>query len=425
VFARQPYTFAVELQAPADITRVDPLDDVDVDVDTDVSALGGTSSLRRGQTISRYVIVECLGVGGMGIVYAAWDPKLDRKLAIKLVRARPGANGGTRGRNRLMREAQALACVHHPNVVTVHDVGAHEGRVFVAMEFIAGTTLQQWLEQSREPGFSERLEVFLQAGRGLAAAHRAGLIHRDFKPDNVMIGSDGRVVVLDFGIARGPTTTEEPVTKLEEPVEDDDASEADSADEADSEPEDPRRDASELIEDGMTRPGAIVGTLSYMSPEQRRRRPLDGRSDQFSYCVALWEALSGERPFGVAPAQKLLARMRLGQVRPMRRRGVPRRVIRALQRGLAWDRNDRFPSMEALLEALNPRTRGLARLPVALAGGALAIVTSVGGMLVGRSYERETAARTESVCGPEAERAAARLDAATTRLLHALGRDNE
>jgi tetratricopeptide (TPR) repeat protein/predicted Ser/Thr protein kinase len=365
----------VEFEAPVDITRVDPVDEDDVD--TDESPVADTGFLRRGQTISRYVIVECLGVGGMGIVYSAWDPKLDRKLAIKLVRARMGTAGGTRGRNRLMREAQALACVRHPNVVTVHDVGAHEGRVFVAMEFIEGTTLQQWLEHDRERPFGELLDVFLQAGRGLAAAHRAGLVHRDFKPENVMIGNDGRVVVLDFGIARGPTA---PETKVDEP-EDGTADEPPTGDE--------RIVPSELIEDGMTRPGAIVGTPSYMSPEQRRRRPLDGRSDQFSYCVALWEALSGERPFGEGGAQKLLARMRVAQFRPMRRSGIPRRVIQALHRGLAWDRNNRFPSMEALLEALNPRSRPPARRQLALVGVGLATVAVLGGMLVGRWIQPE------------------------------------
>ncbi|MFV8756397.1 protein kinase domain-containing protein [Nannocystaceae bacterium ST9] len=350
----------MELDAPTDVTNVDALDEDDVDAD--VSQVGDASWLRRGQLIGRYVIDECLGVGGMGIVYSAWDPKLDRKLAIKLVRARLGSAGGTRGRNRLMREAQALARVRHPNVITVHDVGAHEGRVFVAMEFIEGTTLQQWLEHERERPYRRLLDVFLQAGRGLAAAHRAGLVHRDFKPENVMIGNDGRVLVLDFGIARGPATS----------------AGVDPADAQDGEtkPEPDEFARSERVEDGMTRPGAIVGTPSYMSPEQRRSRPLDGRSDQFSYCVALWEALSGERPFGEGPAQKLLARMRLGQVRAMRRRDVPRRVIQALHRGLAWNRGDRFPSMEALLEALNPRGRRAPRLPIVLAGAALVVASA-------------------------------------------------
>ncbi len=374
-----PYTLAVEFQAPVDITRVDPVDEDDVDGDG--SQLAEAGWLRRGSTINRYVIVECLGVGGMGIVYSAWDPKLDRKLAIKLVRARMGASGATRGRNRLMREAQALACVRHPNVVTVHDVGTHEGRVFVAMEFIEGTTLQQWLEQRQGRPFGDLLDVFLQAGRGLAAAHRAGLVHRDFKPENVMIGNDGRVVVLDFGIARGSTLVGETVTKVE-----DEAPEAN--DQGPAEVVD-RLGPSELVEDGMTRPGAIVGTPSYMSPEQRRRRPLDRRSDQFSYCVALWEALSGERPFGEGGPQKLLARMRVGQFRPMRRSGVPRRVIRALHRGLAWDRDDRFPTMEALLEALNPRTQGPARSRLLLAGASLAILATLAGVLVGSVSQPE------------------------------------
>ena len=366
----------------ADVTQVDAIDEGD----EEMASVGEANWLRRGQTIGRYVIVDRLGVGGMGIVYSAWDPKLDRRLAIKLVRVQIGASGATRGRNRLMREAQALARVRHPNVITVHDVGTHEGRVFVAMEFIEGVTLLQWLEQTPERPFRQLLDVFLQAGRGLAAAHRAGLVHRDFKPENVMIASDGRVLVLDFGIARGPTTGVEdppglqpaPVTKVEESDDGEVANEvadevADEVDEAEFAP-------SERVQDGMTRPGAIVGTLSYMSPEQRRRRPLDSRSDQFSYCVALWEALGRERPFGEAPAQKLLARMRLGQIRPMRRRDVPRRVIAALHRGLAWTSTDRFPSMEALLEALNPRQRGPARVPLVL--GASALVVALAALVI-------------------------------------------
>jgi serine/threonine protein kinase len=371
-----------------EVTRVDAEQDVDP---RDDELPGGDSAspaptfLARGQTIGRYVIVECLGVGGMGIVYSAWDPKLDRKLAIKLVRVKPGASGGTRGRNRLLREAQALARVRHPNVITVHDVGAHEGRVFVAMEFVEGITLQQWLERRPERPYRELLDIFLQAGRGLAAAHRAGIVHRDFKPENVMIGSDGRVLVLDFGIARGPWASDD---------------EPSGVGEQDTSVED--LGPSERVEDGMTRPGGVVGTPGYMSPEQRRRRPLDGRSDQFSFCVALWEALAGERPFGEGPPAKLLARIRLAQIRPMRRKDVPRTTLAALRRGLAWHRNDRFASMEGLLEALNPRGKPRSRAPLWLSLAA-ACTASLCAVVLGVQHFASEPAPTPS-CALEHER---------------------
>ncbi|MCA9698894.1 MAG: serine/threonine protein kinase, partial [Myxococcales bacterium] len=151
-----------------------------------------------------------MAIGGMGVVYACRDPELGRKLAIKVVRPRDGGVTSARGRARLLREAQALARLRHPNVIAVHDVGTHEGRVFMAMEFFEGRTLSRWLadlpaSRTHPEQVRALLDVFLQFGRGLAAAHRSGLVHRDVKPDNVMIDDDGRVVVLDFGIAReGP-----------------------------------------------------------------------------------------------------------------------------------------------------------------------------------------------------------------------------
>ncbi|HWB75987.1 MAG TPA: serine/threonine-protein kinase, partial [Nannocystaceae bacterium] len=171
------------------------------------TASRGPSFLLRGDVLGRYVVLDKLGSGGMGIVYAAYDPELDRKVAVKLIR--PGVRGRTEvARARLLREAQALARLSHPGVIAVHDVGTFEDQVFVAMEFVDGMDMAQWLRRARR-SWREVLDILRQAGEGLAAAHQAGVIHRDFKPENVLIGHDGRARVLDFGLARtaGPEAT--------------------------------------------------------------------------------------------------------------------------------------------------------------------------------------------------------------------------
>lgn len=338
--------------------------------------------LARGETIGRYVVLECLGAGGMGVIYSAWDPKLDRKLAIKVVRGRNGRLGSTRGRARLLREGQALARLRHPNVITVHDVGTHEGQVFVAMEFVEGRTLHDRLLLGPKPPVHEIIDVFLQIGRGLACAHRAGLVHRDVKPENVMIGDDGRVLVLDFGIARDGLGPDSEV--IDEPV-DEPVAGREPADQTGGDTSNPDVQAvpREIVDDRtpltpLTRDGAIVGTPAYMSPEQHRGLGVDARSDQFSFCVAMWEALNGERPYGEGSRQKLLARMRLGHIRPFLNREVPRRVSETLRQGLAWNPDDRHESMELLLEGLNPRGKpvdGVAWRGVAMG--------CVGGLLLG------------------------------------------
>src|SRR5450432_4380055 len=162
----------------------------------------GQATLARGATIGRYVVLGLVGRGGMGEVYAAYDPELDRKVAVKLLRVKPG-NGVSlaEGRQRTLREAQAIARLSHPNVVIVFDVGTFEDQVFIAMEFVDGNTVTYWL-QSQLRSWQDILKVFMAAGRGLTAAHDKGLVHRDFKPDNVMVGRDGQVRVMDFGLAR-------------------------------------------------------------------------------------------------------------------------------------------------------------------------------------------------------------------------------
>jgi tetratricopeptide (TPR) repeat protein/predicted Ser/Thr protein kinase len=326
----------------------------------------------RGEQVGRYLILEKVGQGGMGIVYAAWDPDLGRRVAIKLLRTdKQHAEGRTIGQARLLREAQAMARVSHPQVIPVFDVGTLGDGVFVAMEFVDGTTLKKWVKEKQRP-WQEVLDTFMAAGRGLAGAHTAGLVHRDFKPDNVLIGRDGRVRVTDFGLARM----------------------------ADDGPEPPRpalpegaleNAAPELVQ--VTLEGLAVGTLMYMSPEQRRGEAPDARADQFSFCVALYWAL-----FGVWPFDRQRGSNRdpdysppsshKGTSRPSQRTGgertvdpatgafeppsdskVPPFITQALMRGLAPDPKDRFPSMDALLSRLEyrPRTRRRAAGAVAAA----------------------------------------------------------
>ncbi|MEM6991449.1 MAG: serine/threonine-protein kinase [Myxococcota bacterium] len=316
--------------------------------------------LERGASVGRYVVLDKLGAGGMGIVYAAFDPELDRRVAVKLLHprssgARPGRRADT-AKARLLREAQALAKLAHPCVVTVHDVGTFENQVFVAMEFVDGVDLETWLAD--EPrSWQAILSVYLEAGRGLAAAHAAGIVHRDFKPDNVLVGRDDRVRVLDFGLAR--------------------TDEGDRAGEVDDDTVEPSEDATarsgrpaarlELVNgasstqrsERLTQVGAIMGTPAYMAPEQHAAQRTDARSDQFSFCVALYEALHGERPYAGNTRAQVLATMMDGALSPTPKDalGVPGWVRRAVVRGLAPQPDQRWPDMAALLAALSPRPK--------------------------------------------------------------------
>ncbi|HVE84898.1 MAG TPA: serine/threonine-protein kinase, partial [Myxococcales bacterium] len=306
-------------------------------------------SLERGAKLGRYMLLSKLGEGGMGVVFAAYDPELDRKVALKILSARI-SGGGTKASNaaqtRLLREAQAMARVKHPNVITVYDVGTIGNQVFVAMELVDGGTLGRWFRNTPRT-WKEILRIFLEAGKGLAAAHAAGLVHRDFKPDNVLVGKDGRVQVTDFGLARLVDT--------------------DDGDEPSYIP--PRRAESEerrLIETQLTQVGAVVGTPAYMPPEQHLGKVPDARSDQFSFCAALYFALFTVRPFDpqilAAHAGRLLegsgahktkverATLRRstgiftrGIIRePPREPKVPAWVRNVLMHGLAVDPNDRY-----------------------------------------------------------------------------------
>jgi serine/threonine protein kinase/tetratricopeptide (TPR) repeat protein len=288
-------------------------------------AKGDADAAEDGDALGRYVLLSTIGAGGMGVVQAAFDRVLDRKVALKFLASDPGEEPA-RARARLEREAQALAKLAHPNVITVHDVGVLEGEVFVAMELVLGGTLRAWLA-SGPRAFSEILSVLRQAGEGLAAAHAAGLVHRDFKPENVLVGNDGRVRVTDFGLARPPTE------------------EMDSRDVKAAAP--PAT---------LTRTGLRAGTPAYMAPEQRLGHATDARSDIYSYCITLHEAVTGVRPAEL----------------PRAKRRLPAWLERVLARGLHEDPERRWPSMRRLLEAL---ARGplVKRSAVFVALGAVAL----------------------------------------------------
>jgi tetratricopeptide (TPR) repeat protein len=334
--------------------------------------------LERGTLVGRYVVLDRLGEGGMGVVYRAYDPELDRKLAIKLLQAKPGGSSGG-GASWLVREAQALARLSHPNVVAVHDVGSLPGdQVFVAMELVDGTTLRQWLRTPRP--WREARAVLHAAGQGLAAAHRAGLVHRDFKPENVLVGVDGRVRVMDFGLAR---------------LHDDrDASAGEHA-------------AKSPLSDSLTIAGSVVGTPAYMAPEIFRGVPADARTDQFSFGVALYEALYRVRPF----EPKALARGEASPPVPPKDSDVPARLERIALRAIALDPSQRFASMDELLGMLAVDPTARKRRVALAAAGALAVVGAIGGAYLLASPRSE-------LCRGAAKRLAGVWDAGVKRAVH-------
>lgn len=323
-------------------------------------------ALPRGAHVGRYTVLGEVGRGAMGAVYAAYDPELDRRIALKVLHG----EGGHEKAQRLIREARALASFNHPNVVTVHDVGVFQARGFIATEFIDGQTLRDWLDED-ERSVGEILEVMRQAGRGLAAAHAAGIVHRDFKPHNVMVDRAGRVIVMDFGLARRKGEEMESSTGRHLL----DSENTDGSTRNESTP--PPVDLSPSRELGLTTTGAVMGTPAYMSLEQHRGRPASAASDQYSFCVTLFEALTGGRPF-VGPRRMAVAfAIKEGRREPWPSSpAVPSRVRRAVERGLRATPEQRWPSMEALLEQLAPPRRG--RFVGLAVGASVATVLSVG-----------------------------------------------
>jgi len=310
-------------------------------------ALGAS---RTEAAVERYVLLESLGTGGMGEVYAAYDRNLDRKVALKMLRTED-----PHYRERLTREAHAMARLSHPNVVPVFDAGIIDRKVFVAMEFVPGGTLKA-RHASHKDTWRETLHLYLEAGRGLAAAHAAGIVHRDFKPENVLVSESGHVKVTDFGIAR--SVGDRGSLKRDGEL-----------------PPAPPSAPAELprsLGDAMTVAGELLGTPGYMAPEQYFSEDVDERTDQFSFCVSLYEALYGQKPFAGTDISELATATANGQVREAPKDSdVPPRLRRVLLRGLSAERGARYPSMQALLDEL-------ARDPRAVRRRAILAATAVG-----------------------------------------------
>jgi serine/threonine-protein kinase len=307
-------------------------------------------ALAAGETVGRYVVRDCIGSGSMGIVYTARDPDLGRRVALKVLRSDPSASESQGARRRLLQEARAMARLSHPNVVAIYDVGIHGDEVFLAMELIEGSTLRDWMRRGRR-SWRDIVGAFRRAADGLAAAHAVGLVHRDFKPDNVLVGNDGRVCVTDFGLARpaAMSASEPPAAPLAHTME------------------------------SMTRTGAVVGTPAYMAPEQFSGTAADERSDVFSFCVAFYEALYGERPFAASSVGELTDAIVRGAVRPAPpRTRVPSWLRRIVIRGLRAAPSERPASMTVLCEAIDA---GLSRRRRAIAAGAIGAAIAIGAAL--------------------------------------------
>lgn len=304
--------------------------------------------------IGRFTILDRLGEGGMGVVFVAYDDQLNRKIAVKVLRSDWGETDDGVRRTRMLREAQAMARLSHPNIVTVHEVGLHADEVFIAMEFVRGQSLDKWLK-AQVRSWREVVDVFLAAGRGLAAAHRAEIVHRDFKPQNVLVGDEGEVKVLDFGLARTNNLVETAkLTPVGSGVEEPGGSFAAT----------------------LTRTGAVLGTLAYMAPEQHEGDRASPQSDQFSFCVSLMEGLYGAHPFDCSSFGSLVDGVTTGRVLAApANTAVPVWLRRVLLRGLGVDPRRRHPSMAALLEELgkDPARVRQRRLTIA------ALVAAVGG----------------------------------------------
>jgi serine/threonine protein kinase len=279
------------------------------------------SALPRGTTIHRYVLIDKIGEGGMGVVYAAYDQVLHRRVAVKLVTSRADQEGQAR----LLAEARAMAQLHHAAIVPIHDVGEFAGQIFLAMAFIDGSTLRKWQTGERRT-WQDIVAIYRQVGEGLVFAHEQGIVHRDFKPDNVLVDEDGRAHITDFGLAKifpSPFADEPPDT---------------------------------IPDSAKTIAGTVAGTPGYMSPEQARGDPTDARTDQYAFCASLFEALHRALPHDEPPM----------------RTDVPRALLAAIERGLAAEPRKRWPSMRALLDDLALRAPGRRRR-LAIAGG-LALV---------------------------------------------------
>jgi eukaryotic-like serine/threonine-protein kinase len=309
--------------------------------------------------VGRYSVLRRLGRGGMSTVFRAYDPELDRQIALKLLTSWDEAD--TEGPARLVREARAMAKITHPNVAAVYDVGLVDDGVFIAMELIEGPTLETWTRATARP-WTEVLRMYLLAGRGLAAAHDAGLVHRDFKPDNVMVGLDERPRVLDFGLARPAASDDEDELLLPDessipmssgppaPWVDAASSGLDRTLGASLGPQSASVSGSFDLQISITRTGIVTGTPAYMAPEQHLGEAGGPASDQFAFCVSLWEALYRQRPFAGDNFFEVADAIVEGRlVAPPGHVRVPGWITNLLERGLASEPEHRHPSMRSLL----------------------------------------------------------------------------
>ena len=359
--------------------------DVDPSAMTEAGAAAGEASdLGPGSSVGKYRLDRVLGAGGMGVVWAAFDPDLERAVAIKVLRS---IDGVATLRTRLLREARAMARLKHPNVLTVYEVGTDRNRDYIAMELIDGSDLDGWL--GSDPPRAEVFAALFAADRGLAAAHDAGLIHRDLKPHNILRGRDGSVYVTDFGLARGQIDDGTEVVQL--PLA---AAAVAVAVAAGSHP----RALDSVLDSPLTQTGMLIGTPAYMAPEQFAGRVPDPRSDQFAFCVTAWEALTGARPFAGKTLDELRVAASTGALGGA---GLLPRVRGVLVRGLASDPEARWPDMHVLLReleaAIAPPRRSRKPLLIGAAGATVAIA-------VGASvYSYRPAAATAGACTPAVE----------------------
>jgi len=365
---------------PGSLEDLEDLEDSGADVAADTRPIPEAEQLaefepelkaprvRPGQSLGRYVILRQLAAGGMSVVYVAYDPELNRQVALKVMRP-GGPEGDAAASDRLLREAQAMAQLAHVNVVHVYDVGVVEQRVYMAMEYVRGETLEEWLE-SASRSWQEIVRVLVRAGRGLAAAHAAGLVHLDFKPRNVLVGEDGEVRVVDFGLARPPRSG--------------DSRSGESIDEGIREPDVEPRVVKDLMTTSgrlivpITQYGMVMGTPGYMAAEQLAGEGADARSDQFAFAATAWYALYGERPFAGDTSRELNHAVMIGKVSPPPAgKQVPLRIRKLLERGLKNDPDERHPALDELLDELDSDPARPARRAV-LGFGALALVAAAG-----------------------------------------------
>jgi tRNA A-37 threonylcarbamoyl transferase component Bud32 len=364
--------------------------DVDPSARTEAGAVGEAAALSPGAQIAKYRLDRVLGAGGMGVVWAAFDPDLERPVAIKVLRS---IDSVASMRTRLLREARAMARLKHPNILTVYEVGTDRNRDYIAMELIDGSDLDSWL--ATRPSRAEVIAALLAAGRGLAAAHAAGLIHRDLKPHNILRGHDGSVFVTDFGLARGQI--EDGLELVQAPI-----ALAATAVASGTQP----RGHDSVLDSPLTQTGMLIGTPAYMAPEQFAGRVPDPRSDQFAFCVTAWEALTGARPFAGKNLDELRAAVSVGAA-GLPGSELPPALRAVVARGLAPDPASRWPDMPALLAALEaaasaraPRVRRSRRREAVVT---VAVLAAAGVTAVTFRSVRRGAATAAGDCAPAIE----------------------